>query len=188
MQRSMSVQRQVGCDARLSRSDSGQTLTSWVVLIWSKCANSWLREGNTLHRSNVITMLQHFWVVVTDGVRLSLLLNTTSSITDCRNQRRLSDCSSIRRWLCLANSADSSLVNLTISISSLLRRYAIPKAGKAKHAPIPCPSCLWIRFTQRKRIEIPLLVEIGQRVIDESMSRFIRSYSFDDIEQLRILR
>jgi hypothetical protein len=37
------------------------------------------------------------------------------------------------------------------------------------------------RFTDRKWVEIPLLVQIGQGVIHESMSSFVSSYCSDYI-------
>lgn len=37
------------------------------------------------------------------------------------------------------------------------------------------------RFSQSERVEVPLLVEVGQGVIDEAMGGFVRSDGANDI-------
>lgn len=87
------------------------------------------------------------------------------------------------RSFCCANRADSSRVKL-LGVSPLLRsRRARIKLAPRSHSPSLGPSYFRARIGQRERVVIPVLVEIGQGVVDESMSRFVCPNGLDHVQE-----
>ena len=77
-------------------------------------------------------------------------------------------------------------MRLTLRRSSRLHHQYLLTLPSKFFALIPrkspsLPPSFRPRFTNSKRVEIPLLIQIGQRVIHKSMSSFIGSYRSDYI-------